>query len=101
MAQERQVAETSMSQLPEEPPEAHDQFEDDDYFRRLGEWFTMPKIKFRLGTLMFITACFGVVFTPLQFLRLEDLPTVLGLAVLFMATLFVLVLIFMPRSSEE
>ena len=50
---------------------------------------------------MFIVACLGVVFTPLQFIARESLPTVIGLAVLFLAILIVLVMVITPHSSNE
>ncbi len=88
-----------MSQQPGDPPEPLDQPEDDDYFRHLGEQLAVPRLKFSLGMLMFIMACFGVIFAPLQFLGIEDVPMVFGLAMLFMAILIVLVIVIRPRPS--
>ena len=103
MADNRQVPETGTSPLPGDPPESLDPSEDEDYFRHLGKRLAMPRLKFKfsLGTLMFIMACLGVVFAPLQFLGFADLPIVFGLAVMFMAILIVLAIVITPRSSEK
>lgn len=86
------------------PPLGLDQSEEDDYFRRLGDRIrvlTSFKLKFRLGTLLFIVACLGVLFTPLQFLELQDLPIVFGIGVAFMTLIIVLAIVIMPHSNEK
>ena len=76
---------------------AFDQSEDDDYIRHLSDRITaisvIIKLKFRLSTLLFIMACLGVIFAPLQFLRLEDTPIVFGLGVSFMSRLGVMIIL--------
>ena len=95
------VPESRLSQQPGDLPETLDQPEDDDYFRRIGKRFAAPRLKFSLGMLMFIMACLGVVFAPLQFLRFEDLPILIGLAVVFIAILIVLAIVITPGSSKK
>ena len=101
MARERKVPESSIRPLPRDPPKVLDQSEDDDYFRSIGKRLAVPRLKFSLSMLMFTMACLGVVFAPLQFLGLEHLPMVFGLAVVFMAILIVLVIVITPWSSAK
>jgi hypothetical protein len=101
MAREQQPPTTNMSRLPGDTSATLDQPEDDDYFRHLANRVAMLRPKFSLSALMFIVACLGVIFAPLQFVAREDLPTVCGLAVLFLATLIVLAIVITPGSSRE